>query len=97
MKTGNNLHISMDFQRKKPSFLKQFARNFVLRSDMFAAQPTLRYAGQSSYETLFGGFLSIILVVAFMVIFSTTFYDVLTKVFQLINLERKLAKKPSAF
>ena len=70
----------MEIQRRKPSFLKQFARNFVLRSDMFAAQSTLRYAGQSSYETIFGGILSIIMVLAFMVIFSTTFYDVLTKI-----------------
>ena len=47
---------------------------------MFAAQPTLRYGGESSFETLFGGVLSIILVVAFALIFYSSFVDVLTKI-----------------
>ena len=47
---------------------------------MFAAQPTLRYGGESSFETLFGGVLSIILVVAFALIFYSSFVNVLTKI-----------------
>ena len=61
-------------------FLKKFLREFVLRSDMFAASTTLRYKGQSSYETLFGGCFSILLVIGFGIIFYTSFYEVLTKV-----------------
>ena len=59
---------------------KNFVRNFVLRSDMFAAAPTLRYNGESSYESLFGGFLSMILVICFTAIFATSFINVLTKI-----------------
>lgn len=62
------------------SFIKNFVKNFVLRSDMFAAQPTLRLNGQSSYETIFGGCLSILLVTAFAVIFSKSFIAVINKV-----------------
>lgn len=61
-------------------FLKNFIKSFILRSDMFAAQPTLRFNGESSYETLFGGCLSILLVIGFVGIFSTSFIKVLEKV-----------------
>lgn len=47
---------------------------------MFAAQPTLRFNGQSSYETIFGGCLSILLVIGFAAIFGASFIKVLEKV-----------------
>ena len=62
------------------AWLRKFIREFTLRSDMFAAAPTLRFNGQSSYETLFGGCFSILLVIGFAVIFGTSFIDVLNKV-----------------
>ena len=69
----NNIKSSMGCCRN-------FLRNFVLRSDMFAAAPTMRYNGESSFESLCGGFLSIFLVIGFMAIFATSFIEVLTKV-----------------
>lgn len=60
--------------------LKNICKNFVLRSDLFAAAPTLRMHGEPSYETTFGGCLSILLVCAFAAIFSTSFIEVLQKV-----------------
>lgn len=70
----------MEFQKTKPLFIKKFIKDFILRSDMFAAQPTLRYGGQSSYETSYGGCLSILMVVGFAAIFYTSFINVLRKV-----------------
>lgn len=60
--------------------VRQFFKNFALRSDLFAAPATMRYNGQSSYESLCGGILSIVLVIAFGAIFATSFINVLTKV-----------------
>lgn len=62
------------------SCLKKFIKNFTLRSDLFAAPATLRYAGETTYESYCGGILSISLVIAFAVIFYSSFVDVLTKV-----------------
>ena len=60
--------------------MKDFGRNFVLKSDLFAATPTLRYKGGSAYETVVGGCLSIILVICFILIFYNSFINVLYKV-----------------
>lgn len=60
--------------------LKNILKNFTLRSDMFSASATFRYQGQTSYESLFGGVLSIAIVIAFAVIFYSSFVDVLNKV-----------------
>jgi hypothetical protein len=57
--------------------LKQFVKNFILRSDMFAAQTTVRFNGESSYETIFGGCFSILMVAAFIAIFATQFINVI--------------------
>ena len=59
---------------------KNFFKGLTLRSDMFAAPPTLRINGQPSYETYFGGCLSILLVILFMAVFSTSFIDVINKI-----------------
>lgn len=61
-------------------FVKNIARSFILRSDMFAAQPTLRFNGESSYETICGGCVSFIMVVGFIAIFSKSFVEVINKV-----------------
>ena len=60
--------------------LKQFLKNFTLRSDLFAAPATLRYSGEPAYESYCGGILSISLVIAFAAIFYSSFVNVLTKV-----------------
>lgn len=60
--------------------IKSLIKNFILRSDMFAASPSLRIHGQPSYETYFGGCFSIMLVIAFAAIFGTAFIEVLNKV-----------------
>ena len=60
--------------------IKNFFKNFTLRSDLFAAPATLRYSGEASYESYCGGILSISLVIAFAIIFYSSFVDVLTKV-----------------
>ena len=60
--------------------IKDFTRNFALRSDLFAANPNLRYKGGSAYETVVGGCLSIILVLLFIFIFYNSFVNVLYKV-----------------
>lgn len=49
--------------------LKRVLKNFTLRSDLFAADATLRHKGESAYETMFGGILSILIVVGFAFIF----------------------------
>ncbi len=61
-------------------FLKKFIKNFILRMDLFAAQPTLRYNGEGSYETVYGGCLSLLMMIGFAVIFYQSFYEVLNKV-----------------
>jgi hypothetical protein len=55
-------------------------KNFILRSDVFASQPILRYSGEPAYETICGGCLSIIIMLAFIAIFAGSFINVLTKV-----------------
>lgn len=59
---------------------KKTAKAFVLRSDLFAADTTLRYNGEPAYETLCGGVFSIMLVIFFIVVFATSFIDILNKV-----------------
>lgn len=39
-------------------------RNSILRMDLMSSSPTLRVRGQSSYETIFGGLLSLVTMVA---------------------------------
>lgn len=60
--------------------VKNVVKNFALRSDMFAAPATLRFGGQTSYESVFGGVLSLAIVIAFAVIFYSSFLDVINKV-----------------
>lgn len=60
--------------------VKNCLKNFILRSDMFAAQPNLRFNGSGSYETIFGGCLSILLVIGFAIIFGQSFINVLNMV-----------------
>ena len=54
-------------------------RNTVLRFDVFSSGTTLRINGESNYESVCGGILSIILICAFIGIFAASFIGVLTK------------------
>lgn len=59
--------------------LRQFLRNLVLRMDMLSAEPILRANGESAFETCFGGILSIIIMIAFSIIFYNSFLSVIGK------------------
>lgn len=59
---------------------KNIARSFVLRADMFAASASLRFNGETVYETIFGGLLSLAIVIAFAIVFYSSFLDVINKV-----------------
>ena len=54
-------------------------RNFILRFDLFAANPTLRVRGESSYETFWCGIVSLIMIGAFAGIFAGEVLNVLNK------------------
>ena len=60
--------------------LKDFFHKFILRADLFAATPTLRYGGEPAYETMVGGCVSLIMVIGFALIFYSSFLNVLNKV-----------------
>jgi len=45
----------------------------VLRCDLLSCTPSLRVRGEPAYESIFGGFLSIIIMVSFVSIFATQF------------------------
>jgi hypothetical protein len=59
--------------------IKDFFKGFILRMDMLSAQPILRANGESSFETYCGGTLSIIIMIAFSVIFYSSFLSVIGK------------------
>jgi len=52
----------------------------IMRCDLLACAPTLRVRGEPAYESVLGGFLSIVIMTLFIVIFSTSFMTVLDKV-----------------
>lgn len=59
--------------------LKQFLKSFTLRMDMLSAEPILRASGESAFETFCGGIFSIIIIIAFSIIFYNSFLSVIGK------------------
>ena len=55
-------------------------RNFILRMDLFAAQPILRTRGEAAFETISCGCFSLILILTFVGIFASSFVNILEKV-----------------
>ena len=57
----------------------QNMKNFVLRFDLFAANATLRTRGETSYESLGCGIISLIMIGAFIGIFAGEVLNVINK------------------
>ena len=51
---------------------KKSAKAFIKKFDLFCQQVTFRYNEEPAYESLTGGCMSIILIIAFLGIFATT-------------------------
>lgn len=59
----------------KLSKAKKAIKNF----DLFSKEVSLRYDGEPEYETLIGGFCSIILIVVFISVFASTLTNTLDR------------------
>ena len=51
----------------------------VYRADLFSSNTTLRMRGEPNYESICGGMVSLIIIIAFGSIFFGTFIEVITK------------------
>ena len=60
-------------------FLKA-VRNFLRKFDSFPATQFLRYNGESEYATATGGILSLIIIVIFIILFTSTGLDIVNRV-----------------
>lgn len=52
----------------------------IMRCDLLACSPTLRVRGEPAYESILGGFMSIAIMGFFIVVFFTSFLEVLNRV-----------------
>lgn len=59
--------------------IKDFLRNLFLRFDLLSVEPTLRLKGETSYSTLCGGTVSLIMLLTFSAIFFNNFFSVLNR------------------
>ena len=59
---------------------KAIAKSIVLRADLFSAAATFRIRGEPVYESLCGGFVSIIVIAAFIGIFAQSFINLVSRV-----------------
>jgi hypothetical protein len=59
--------------------IKDFIKNLFLRFDMLSVEPTLRLKGETSYCTVCGGTISLIMLLAFSTIFFNNFISVLER------------------
>lgn len=59
--------------------IKKSIKTIIKKCDLFSQQVTFRYNDEPAYETMTGGCISIILIITFIGIFSTTLFKTVNK------------------
>jgi len=77
--------------------IKKFIKSSIKKCDLFSQQVTFRYNDEPAYETVTGGCVSIILIIAFIGIFATTLLRTVEKEYINFNQSKHDEVSPSYF
>lgn len=77
--------------------IKKFIKSTIRKCDLFSQQVTFRYNDEPAYETVTGGCVSIIMIIAFVGIFATTLLRTVEKQYINFNLSKHDESSPSYF
>ena len=76
---------------------KNTLKSLLKRFDMFSQQVTFRYNDEPAYESLTGGCISLLLIIAFVGIFATTLFRTVEKEYINFNQSRHDEESPGYF
>ncbi len=77
--------------------IKKLLKSTIRKCDLFSQQVTFRYNDEPTYETVTGGCISIIMIIAFIGIFATSLLRTVRKEYIVFNQSRHDEDSPGYF